>query len=253
MNIIAISNQKGGVAKTTTCLNLGAFLAKSHKVLIIDCDKQANLSKNLGVENSTTSINDLFLKRKFNIINVAKNMDLIPSSLEFAGVDLKIQGELARETILKKAIDKFKGNYDFILMDCPPDMNLVTVNALTAADYVIVPVQATQFSMDGVDIMVQFINGIRNSQLNENLCLLGILITHYDKRLRISKSIEKDFLDNEWDSALFRTRIRKNTAIENSQHKDNRMSIFEYDNQSLGAKDYKSFGQEVLRKIKKSN
>lgn len=253
MKIIALSNQKGGVAKTTTCLNLAAYAAKKHKVLVIDCDKQANLTKNLGTESPETTINDLFQKRSFDILNVRKNLDLIPSSIDFAGIDLVIQGVLARETILKKAIGQLKTKYDYIFLDCPPDMNLVTVNALTASDYVIVPVQATQFSMDGVSIMVEFINGIRESQLNPNLTLLGILITHFDHRLKISKSIEKDFKANEWDAALFKTRIRKNTAIENSQHKDNRMTIFEYDNRSSGAMDYASLGEEVLRKIKKIN
>ncbi|WP_421805742.1 ParA family protein [Flagellimonas sp.] len=250
MKVIAISNQKGGVAKTTTCLNLAAYFARKYKVLIIDCDKQANLSKNIGVEEPKTTINDLFQKKPFEVINVRKNLDLIPSSIDFAGIDLVIQGELARETILKKAIKKLGSAYDFIFLDCPPDMNLVTVNALTAADYVIIPVQASQFSMDGVDIMIQFIGGVRES-LNEDLSLLGILITHFDERLRISKSIEQDFKDNEWEDALFKTRIRRNTAIENSQHKDNRMTIFEYQKNSPGAVDYAKLGNEIARKIKK--
>lgn len=250
MKIVAISNQKGGVAKTTTCLNLAAFFAKKYKVLIIDCDKQANLTKNILEQEPRTTINELFLKKPFEIVNVRKNLDLIPSSIDFAGIDLLIQGELARETILKKAIKKVGGAYDFIFMDCPPDMNLVTVNALTAADYVIIPVQASQFSMDGVSIMIEFISGVREST-NENLALLGILITHYDERLKISKSIEEDFKDNQWEDALFKTRIRRNTAIENSQHKDNRMTIFEYDKKSPGAVDYAKLGREVANKIKK--
>lgn len=252
MKIIAISNQKGGVAKTTTCLNIAAFIARKNKVLLIDCDKQANLSKNLGVEEPKTTISDLFLKRKFDVVKVKKNLDLIPSSIDFVGIDLLIQGELARESILNKAIDKLKGNYDYIFLDCPPDMNLVTVNALTASDYVIIPVQATQFSMDGVNIMIDFISGVREN-LNKKLGLLGILITHFDDRLKISKSIEKDFKDNNWEQALFNTRIRRNTAIENSQHKDNRMTIFEYDKKSRGAVDYANLSKEILNKIKNLN
>ena len=252
MKVIAISNQKGGVAKTTTCLNLAAYFARKHSVLIIDCDKQANLTKNLGVVEPKTTINELFQKKPFDILNVRKNLDLIPSSIDFAGIDLLIQGELSRETILNKAIKKIGNNYDYIFLDCPPDMNLVTVNALTASDYVIIPVQASQFSMDGVNIMIEFIGGVRDS-LNEDLSLLGILVTHYDERLKISKSIEQDFKKNQWEGALFNTRIRRNTAIENSQHKDNRMTIFEYDKKSPGAIDYAKLGKEVSTKIKKYN
>ncbi|MDC6367230.1 MULTISPECIES: ParA family protein [Flavobacteriaceae] len=250
MKIIAVSNQKGGVAKTTTCINLAAFIAKKHKVLVIDCDKQANLSLFFGMEGAETTVNDMFLKRPFQVYKVGKNIDLVPSSIDFAGVDLLIQNELARETILKKAIAKIKGDYDYILLDCPPDMNLVTVNALTAAHYVIIPVQATQFSLDGVHIMVEFISGVRDS-LNESLALLGLLITHFDERLNISKSISKNLKENDWESALFKTKIRRNTAIEKSQLKHNRKTIFEYDQKSHGAIDYTKFGKEVLQKIKK--
>ncbi|MEM1001251.1 MAG: AAA family ATPase [Bacteroidota bacterium] len=250
MKVIAISNQKGGVAKTTTCLNLAAFFAKKYKVLIIDCDKQANLTKNILKQEFDTSINELFLKKDFDIFKIGKHLDLIPSSIDFAGIDLVIQGELARETILKKAVIRYKENYDYVFLDCPPDMNLVTINALTASDYVIIPIQASQFSMDGVDIMIDFISGVRES-LNGDLSVLGILITHFDERLKISKSIQQDFIENDWEEALFKTRIRRNTAIENSQHKDNRMTIFEYDINCSGAKDYAKLGKEVIKRIKK--
>jgi len=250
MKIVAFSNQKGGVAKTTSCLNLAAQAALKGKTLLIDCDKQANLTKNLGQEKAKTTINDLFLGRPFEIVNVRKNLDLIPSSIEFAGIDLLISGKFARELILKKALEKYRDDYDYVFIDCPPDMNLVTVNALAVADFVIVPVQAAQFSMDGVAIMIEFITGVREN-LNEDLTILGILLTHFDERLKISKSIEEDIKENGWGDALFKTRIRRNTAIENSQHKDFRMTIFEYDKKSTGAIDYMNLGKEVLHKIKK--
>ena len=129
-------------------------------------------------------------------------------------------------------------------------MNLVTVNALSASDFVIIPVQAAQFSMDGVSIMIEFITEVKNS-INDNLTILGILLTHFDERLKISKSIESDIVSNGWGDALFKTRIRRNTAIENSQHKENRMTIFEYDKRSTGAIDYMNLGKEVIKKINK--
>lgn len=250
MKVVAFSNQKGGVAKTTSCLNLAAQAALKGRTLLIDCDKQANLTKNLNQENATTTINDLFLKKPFEVFNVRKNLDLIPSSIDFAGIDLLIQGELSRELILKKALKKFENVYDYVFIDCPPDMNLVTVNALSASDFVIIPVQAAQFSMDGVSIMIEFITEVKNS-INDNLTILGILLTHFDERLKISKSIESDIVSNGWGDALFKTRIRRNTAIENSQHKENRMTIFEYDKRSTGAIDYMNLGKEVIKKINK--
>jgi len=249
MGTLAVSNQKGGVGKTTTCLNLAAQSATKGRTLVIDCDKQANLSASFGMEKAKTTINDLFRKRPFEIYNARKNLDIIPSSIEFAGIDLAIQNEFSRETILKKAVEKFKDDYDYIFIDCPPDMNLVTVNALTAADYVIIPIKAEQYSIDGVDIMINFIKGIREN-LNNNLIVLGLLLTHYDKRLKISKTIQNDIIENGWEEALFETFIHTNTAIVNSQHKDHRMTIFEYDRKSTGAMDYMKLGSEVLQKIK---
>lgn len=249
MSVIAISNQKGGVGKTTTALNLAAQSSTIGRTLLIDCDKQGNLSANLNQKNASTTINNLFRKQPFDIVNVRENLDLIPSSVELAGIDLIIQSEFSRETILKKAIEKFKDDYEFIFIDCPPDTNLVTVNALTASDYVIIPIKAEQFSIDGVNIMIDFVTGVREG-LNPNLSILGLLLTHYDERLRISKSIKQDIIDNGWENALFDTCIRVNTEIGNSQHKDNRMTIFEYNRKSKGAMDYMKLGSEILSKIK---
>jgi len=248
MKIISFSNQKGGVAKTTSCLNLAAQAALKGKVLLIDCDKQANLTQNLGVNNPETTIKEVFLEEEFSIINVRKDMDLIPSSVDFAGIDLIIQSNYAREYILDKALKKLESKYDYVFIDCPPDLNLVTVNALTTSNFVIVPVQASQFSMNGVSIMIEFITQIKKN-LNSSLAILGILITQFDERLIISKTIEKDLLENDWGDALFSTKIRKNTAIKNSQHKNNCQTIFEYDKKSKGAIDYMNLGKEVLKKI----
>ncbi len=192
MKIFTFANQKGGVGKTTSCINLAALQARKGMVLLIDADSQGNLSTNLNYENQETTVNDLFLGKPYTIIkNIRKNLDLIPSSEALTGIDLKIAGSLSRETILKRELEKLENKYDYVFIDCPPDMNLVTINVLACADYVIIPIKAEQYSMDGVELMIQFIRKVK-AALNEDLNLLGIVITQYNERLKISKMILED-------------------------------------------------------------
>lgn len=250
MSITAIMNQKGGVGKTTTCINLAAQAALSGRTLMVDADKQSSLSRNFGETDPKTSIYDAFMGRPFEVVNVRKNLDLLPATIDFAGVDLEIQNEFSREMILSKAISKIKGNYEYIFIDCPPDISLVTINALACSDFVILPIKASRFSIDGITIMLDFITKIKNG-LNPDISILGLLLTHYDERLKISKHIEKEIKENGWDVALFDTRIRNNTAIENSQFE--KKTIFEFDKRCHGTMDYMSLGKEVKRKIRKHN
>tara|TARA_R110000744_G_scaffold182819_1_gene302122 strand:+ start:930 stop:1691 length:762 start_codon:yes stop_codon:yes gene_type:complete len=248
MSIIAIMNQKGGVGKTTTCINLAAQAALGAKTLVIDADKQSSLSVNFGIENPKASISDVILGKPFEVINIRKNLDLIPCTLNFGSIDSKIQDELSREFLLSKGMEKIKGDYEYIFIDCPPDIGLVTVNALTFANYVIMPIKAARFSMDGVKLMLKFIRKVKGAT-NPDLGILGLLLTHFDERLRISKTIEKEIKDNGWDVVLLDTKIRNNTAIENSQNEN--QTIFEFDRKCHAAIDYMSLGKEVQLKIKK--
>lgn len=244
VNIISIMNQKGGVAKTTTSINLGSFLAmENKKVLLIDADAQGSLTKSFQIENTTQSINELFLNEKFDIISISENLDIIASDQKFIGCESRIINNLGRENILKKALNKIKGDYDYIIIDCPSNVSYITINALVSSDSVIIPVGANIMSLEGIDLMINFLTEIRDN-LNDNLKLLGVLLTCLNPRLNSSKEVQDKIDENDWRGSFFKSVIRDNTAITNSQLR--RQNIFEYDSKSNGAEDYKNLGEEIL-------
>lgn len=249
MKIISIINQKGGVAKTTTSVNLASYLSRKKRVLLIDADKQGNLSSNLGVEvTENCNVYNLFTKQVVQPKEINKRLFVIPANEEMAGVDFKIQSELARELILQKALESFQDKYDYCIIDCPPDINLVTVNALSASNGLIIPVNLDYFGFKGINAMVDYIVQLRQA-INPSLSIYGILITSYNDRLKVSKEILSSFKEEKYDVALFKTKIRINTAIPQSQLE--KKSIFDYDKTSNGAIDYEAFGKEMASILNK--
>lgn len=248
MITIAVINQKGGVGKTTTTLNLAAQSSLRHKTLIVDCDIQSNLTRNLDKEGSRSTIRDLFTGNSFETVNVRKNLDLLPSTKELIGIELIIQDKYNREKILEKGLSKIAKDYDYCFIDCPPNIGLVTVNVLACADYVIIPITSEAFSIQGLETMLPFVEEIRE-EINTNLTILGFVLTMYDNRLTISRKVQEQLKSNGWDIGLFKAVIRRNISIANAQFEQK--TVFEYDKNSNGARDYMALGKEVLTKIKK--
>ncbi len=256
---ISVVNQKGGVGKTTTTVNLGAALAeKGKKVLLIDIDAQSNLSTHLGlgvkedlaemaevskgpewtvydVLKGTKRIQDVVLKR-------SANLDVVPSSLLLSAADLELGGVVGRELLLKRAIDKVRDQYDVILIDCPPTLGLLSLNALAAVDQVIVPVQSEYLALHGVRQLLDTIDQVR-SVYNHNLVVGGVLICLHDSRKRLARAVA-DTIRNYFGDLVFATVIRENVALAEAPAKG--QTIFEYLPKSPGAEDYLALSEEVL-------
>ncbi|MCF7870174.1 MAG: AAA family ATPase [Candidatus Omnitrophica bacterium] len=257
-SIISIVNQKGGCGKTTTCINLSAYLAnQGYKVLTIDIDPQAHTSLGLGldVDNLAHSIYDVItrdMELDYVIVpSQIKNLDIAPAISLLTGAQIEISDLLGRERILKTAIYKMVNtnfrNYDYILIDCSPSLNIVTINGLVTADSLIVPVQTQYFSLEGMKELFSTINLVRE-RLSSDLNVLGILPTMFDKRLKMNKEMLRQIRDYFQDK-VFDTAIRMNSKL--SEAVLSKESIFKYAPRSRGAQDYSSLGQEVLERVKK--
>lgn len=242
--IICMSNHKGGVGKTTSTLNIGATLARLKlKVLLIDLDPQANLSASLGIRNPDTGTiyEALTSKRKLSPINILENLDLVPSTSDLSGAELELSSEAGREFILKELLEPVAHKYDYLIIDCPPSLGLLTLNCLVAADYVIIPVEAEYLALEGLATLSEVIKKVQK-RLNKNLKLSSVFITKYDSRKILCREVFAKTKQYFADKVL-KTAIRSNVALAEAPSKG--LDIFRYDSKSNGAKDYLALGKEL--------
>jgi len=246
--IISVSNHKGGVGKTTSVINIGAGLYNlKNKVLLIDLDPQANLTQSLGIINPPKDIYGAIRgKYELDPIEIQPGFDVIPSTLDLSGAEVELSGETGREYILKELLETVKGKYDFILIDTPPSLGLLTINSLTACQEVIIPLQAQYLALQGLTKLMEIIDKI-NHRLNRDLKLGGVFITQFDSRKILNKDVEKT-IRSHFKTLVYKTKIRDNVALAEapSLGKD----IFSYQKSSHGAEDYQALSKEILKQYK---
>lgn len=249
--IIAVANQKGGVGKTTTSINLAAALAVfEFKTLLIDADPQANSTSGIGVDPKSIEssiyeciVNDLD-PHKAIVKTGTPNLDLLPAHIDLVGAEIEMINLHEREYKMKKVLDSVKNNYDFILIDCSPSLGLITINALTAADSVIIPVQCEYFALEGLGKLLNTIK-IVQSRLNINLQIEGILLTMYDVRLRLSNQVVEE-VKTHFQDLVFDTIIQRNTRL--SEAPSFGLSVIMHDISSKGAINYLNLAREVVKR-----
>lgn len=252
--IIAVANQKGGVGKTTTTVNLSAILAKKgKKVMIIDADPQGNATSGLGIDkDDVKSLYDVLVNEEpieeTLEETTMENLDVCPSNINLAGAEVELVSLISREYRLKEQLDKIKDEYDYILIDCPPSLGLITLNAFTAADSVLIPVQCEYYALEGLGQLINTINLVKK-HLNKSLEIEGAILTMYDIRTNLSNQVVKE-VKKYFDDKVFKSVIPRNVKL--SEAPSYGMSIVEYDSRSKGSKSYDKLAKEFLKKQEKS-
>ncbi|NMH26086.1 ParA family protein [Flavobacterium solisilvae] len=249
--IIAIANQKGGVGKTTTTVNLAASLGVlEKKVLLIDADPQANASSGLGIDVESVEIGTYQLLEHSNtpqeatITSSAPNVSVIPAHIDLVAIEIELVDKDNREYMLKQALEKVKDEYDYILIDCAPSLGLLTLNALTAADSVIIPIQCEYFALEGLGKLLNTIKSVQKIH-NAELDIEGLLLTMYDSRLRLSNQVVEE-VQKHFNDMVFKTIIQRNVKL--SEAPSFGESIINFDATSKGASNYLSLAQEIIKK-----
>lgn len=249
--IIAVANQKGGVGKTTTAVNLAASLGVlEKKVLLIDADPQANASSSLGIdvdtiEKGTYQLLEHTIEAHEGIIKTnTPNLDIIPAHIDLVAIEIELVDQDKRESMLRKGIQGLKSRYDYIIIDCAPSLGLLTLNALTAADAVIIPIQCEYFALEGLGKLLNTIKSVQKLH-NTNLEIEGLLLTMYDSRLRLSNQVVEE-VRKHFSEMVFETIIQRNVRL--SEAPSYGESIINYDASSRGANNYLSLAEELITK-----
>lgn len=243
--VISISNHKGGVGKTTSAINIGAGLNMlSKRVLLIDLDPQANLSQSLEIlEPKSTIYGAIRGIAPITPIEVINGLDVVASTLDLSGAEVELSGEAGREYILKELIEPLRSSYDYILIDSPPSLGLLTINAFTASDKVLIPLQAEYLALQGLSKLLEVVDKIKR-RLNKNLEVGGIFVTQYDGRKVLNRDIVTA-IEDRFKDLVFKTRVRDNVAL--AEAPTYGLDIFRYDRRSKGAEDYLYLCEEIVK------
>ena len=243
--VISIGNHKGGVGKTTSAINIGAGLNKlKKKVLLIDLDPQANLTQSLAVMEPEYTIYGA-LRGEYNLtpVEIVRDLDVVPSTLDLSGAEVEMSTEAGREYILKELIDPIRASYDYVIVDSPPSLGLLTINSFTASDEIFIPLQAQYLALQGLTKLIEVVEKIKR-RLNKGLRIGGVFITQYDSRKILNRDVLA-IVEDHFKNEMFKTKIRDNIALAEAPAQG--LDIFRYNPKSYGAEDYLELSKEILK------